>query len=100
MLDNIIDEGGSGFAQQLDVTSGEDWDAFYQAVLNQWDSLDVLINNAGVAAAGRLEDSSIEDWQWVLDIDLLGERIRMLLEQKSEILALVLLRLLVCHFFI
>jgi len=64
--------GGSALAQGLDVTSSQDWDALYQRVLTEWGRLDVLVNNAGVAAAGRLEDSSIEDWRWVLDTNLLG----------------------------
>jgi NADP-dependent 3-hydroxy acid dehydrogenase YdfG len=64
--------GGSAFSQGLDVTSGQDWDALYQRVLTEWGRLDVLVNNAGVAAAGRLEDSPIEDWRWVLDTNLLG----------------------------
>ena len=32
----------------------------------------MLVNNAGVAAAGNVEDTSMEDWAWVLDIDLMG----------------------------
>lgn len=65
-------EGGSAFAQALDVTSAPDWDALYQRILTEWGRLDVLVNNAGVAAAGRLEDSSLEDWRWVLETNLLG----------------------------
>jgi len=32
----------------------------------------VLINNAGVASAGLIESESLEQWQWVIDINLLG----------------------------
>jgi NADP-dependent 3-hydroxy acid dehydrogenase YdfG len=72
VLARIRSEGGSGFSQILDVTSESDWNHLYQRVDSEWDGLGVLINNAGVAAAGRLEDSSIKDWEWVLDIDLMG----------------------------
>ncbi|NND45165.1 MAG: SDR family oxidoreductase [Xanthomonadales bacterium] len=65
-------EGVDAFAQALDVTSGPDWDSVYQRALTEWGRVDVLVNNAGVAAAGRLEDSSLEDWQWILDTNLLG----------------------------
>jgi NAD(P)-dependent dehydrogenase (short-subunit alcohol dehydrogenase family) len=34
--------------------------------------LDLMVNNAGVAAAGSLEATSPDDWRWVLDINLLG----------------------------
>lgn len=72
VLANIIAAGGSGFSQKLDVTSATDWEILHQQIDREWGQLDVLVNNAGVAAAGRLEDSSIKDWQWVLEIDLMG----------------------------
>jgi NADP-dependent 3-hydroxy acid dehydrogenase YdfG len=34
--------------------------------------LDVMVNNAGVAAAGPLEATSAADWRWITDINLLG----------------------------
>jgi NADP-dependent 3-hydroxy acid dehydrogenase YdfG len=68
----IDSRGGQGFAQKLDVTAGPDWDALYQRVLTEWGGLQILVNNAGVAAAGRLEDTTLDDWKWVLDIDLHG----------------------------
>lgn len=40
--------------------------------MQKWGGLKVLVNNAGVAAAGNIEDTSMEDWAWVLDIDLMG----------------------------
>jgi NAD(P)-dependent dehydrogenase (short-subunit alcohol dehydrogenase family) len=31
-----------------------------------------LCNNAGVAAAGGIDDISLENWRWVLDVNLMG----------------------------
>jgi len=64
--------GGEGFSALLDTTKAEHWQQLEEAVMTRWGGLEVLINNAGVATAGNIEDTSIEDWQWVLDIDLLG----------------------------
>lgn len=61
-----------GFAQAMDVRQTADWDAVYQRVLTEWGGLNVLVNNAGVAATGNCEDTSIEDWRWVIDVDLMG----------------------------
>lgn len=61
-----------GFSQAMDVREASHWDAVYQRVLTEWGGLNVLINNAGVAAAGNCEDTPIEDWRWVIDIDLMG----------------------------
>ncbi|MGA5497958.1 SDR family NAD(P)-dependent oxidoreductase [Streptomyces cinereoruber] len=37
-----------------------------------WGGLDVLVNNAGVMAAGRVEHLRGDDWDWILDINLKG----------------------------
>lgn len=34
--------------------------------------LDLMINNAGVACAGSLLETSLEDWRWIVDVNLLG----------------------------
>lgn len=73
----------------MDVTSEADWaDAMHQT-MERFGRVDVLINNAGVAVAGRLEDTSLDDWRWVMEIDLIGVMLGcqavlpMLREQKS-----------------
>lgn len=58
--------------QRLDVRSDEEWDAARNWVESTWGGLDLLINNAGVAAGGRIDVSSMEDWKWIVDINLLG----------------------------
>lgn len=63
---------GDHFSMLLDVTKAGHWQQLEDAVVRQWGGLEVLVNNAGVAAAGNVEDTSIEDWDWVLDIDLMG----------------------------
>ncbi len=72
VLKEIVQQGGSGFAAAMDVTSQSAWEGVYQQVIDHWGGLDVLVNNAGVAAAGRLEDTPLEHWQWVLDTDLVS----------------------------
>ncbi len=34
--------------------------------------LDVLVNNAGVGMSGRFLDTGLDDWDWILGINLLG----------------------------
>jgi NAD(P)-dependent dehydrogenase (short-subunit alcohol dehydrogenase family) len=56
----------------LDVRSDEDWEAARSWVASHWGGLDVLVNNAGVATGGRFEHLPMEDWDWILQINLMG----------------------------
>ena len=58
--------------RRLDVTSEDDWAAAVEWVASEWGGLDILVNNAGVAGGGRIELCSLEDWQWIFDINLFG----------------------------
>jgi NAD(P)-dependent dehydrogenase (short-subunit alcohol dehydrogenase family) len=64
--------GGDISFQKLDVRSDEDWTRVRAWVEREWGGLDVLVNNAGVASAGRIERLSMDDWEWILDINLKG----------------------------
>ena len=56
----------------LNVTKDVEWARARDWVTEQWGGLDYLFNNAGVAAGGRIELSEMDQWQWIVDINLLG----------------------------
>lgn len=58
--------------QKANTTLDNDWDALASWVEEKWGGLDVLVNNAGVAAAGRIDTMPMADWEWILDINLKG----------------------------
>lgn len=64
--------GGEAIVQGLDVTDPEQWAAARATIEAAWGGLDILVNNAGVAVAGRTGEIPIEDWRWLLDINLWG----------------------------
>lgn len=70
---NLIQStGGSAFFQRCDITQTHDVEELAAAIQERWGSLDILINNAGVATAGLVPFESMQDWEWVMNINLLG----------------------------
>ena len=58
-------------ATLADVSRPEGVDRFFDKALGQMGSLDVLVNNAGIASpTARLEDISIKDWDQTVSVDL------------------------------
>ena len=71
-LSHVEKEGGSGLAFALDVTNEDDFVAARQKLVNAWGGVDLVVNNAGVATAGDIEQAQLADWEWVININLLG----------------------------
>jgi cyclopentanol dehydrogenase len=64
--------GGEALFMRLDVTSEENWQKVIENAVNQFGKLDILVNNAGISAKGRIEDTTVEDWNRVMDINAKG----------------------------
>ncbi|HEX4870583.1 MAG TPA: SDR family NAD(P)-dependent oxidoreductase, partial [Moraxellaceae bacterium] len=56
----------------LDVRREADFAAAAEWLEREWAGVDVVVNNAGVAGGGRFEGIDEADWQWMLDINLMG----------------------------
>ena len=56
----------------LDVRSDGAWADALAHVRETWGGLDLLVNNAGVAAGGRIDVATMQEWEWIVDINLLG----------------------------
>jgi len=64
---------GSGHAARpLDVTESPQWEALETFVDDEYGRIDLLVNNAGVATGGMLGETPLADWEWVLEINLMG----------------------------
>ena len=68
----VEEAGGTAEFLPLDVREERQWSALHYDLRRRWPQLDLLINNAGVSASGNVGQSSIEDWDWVLSINLRG----------------------------
>src|SRR6185436_12037606 len=59
---DIQSAGGAAMAVRLDVTRETDWQQAVAAAESQFGALHILVNNAGVGSHGKVEDTSVEDW--------------------------------------
>ena len=87
--DEVLATDRAGADLTLDVTSDADWAAAVAEVERRWGGLDLLVHNAGIAGGGRLDVAELDEWQRVLDVNLLGIArglrafVPMLKEQRS-----------------
>jgi NAD(P)-dependent dehydrogenase (short-subunit alcohol dehydrogenase family) len=64
--------GRTVLSRRVDVSKADDVRALADAVHAERDATDILMNNAGVAVGGRFLDTPLEDWEWLLSINLWG----------------------------
>ncbi len=62
---------GAGYVS-ADITDGAAVQAAVAAATGRLGGLDVLVNNAGIGAAGGVVDSTDEDWLRVLNVNVIG----------------------------
>ncbi len=64
--------GGTCMNLRADVTSEQEIERLAASVSNHWGGLDVLVNNAGIAIAGRTDETSMEEWRRIFEVNFFG----------------------------
>ena len=68
----INEMGGQALFVLLNVTSESDWRSAIASAVKHFGKLDVLVNNAGVVSHEKLEYSTVEEWDRVMDVNAKG----------------------------
>jgi len=63
---------GKTLVRQTDVTSSDEVEALVGGVVEEWGGLDVMVNNAGIGVAGTTPETSEEDWERLMAVNLKG----------------------------
>lgn len=63
---------GDGFVQMLDVTSETNWIDAVAAAIDRYGRLDIVVNSAGIGINGDFEETTLEDWNRVMAVNLTG----------------------------
>ena len=81
VIGDILDDEGKALADEigdaaryvhLDVTQPAEWDAAVSTAVDDFGTLNVLVNNAGIVALGQLGQFNLDKWHKVIDVNLNG----------------------------
>ena len=81
LLGDVLDEAGAAVAADigdaaryvhLDVSSESDWNAAVATALEFGGRLDVLVNNAAIIAPSAIEDTSLDQYMTVINVNQVG----------------------------
>jgi len=64
--------GATLLCVRTDVSKREDIEALAQKTLDAFGTVHLLVNNAGVGAGTSIWESTWEDWEWVMGVNLWG----------------------------
>jgi len=68
----VTDDGGTATAVEADVSDPADARHLVERAVDEYGSLDIMVNNAGVTSVGPIMELEPEEWQRVIDVNLSG----------------------------
>jgi NAD(P)-dependent dehydrogenase (short-subunit alcohol dehydrogenase family) len=87
--DEIIANGGKAMAIPADVSDADQVNGMMDKIKKTYGQLDILFNNAGIAAVSPAEEMPLAQWQKTMDVNLTGAFLvaqaagKMMLERKQ-----------------
>lgn len=64
--------GRRAMARRVDVADREAMRRFADEVHAEVEGVDILVNNAGVGLGGGVLETSLQDWEWIIGVNLWG----------------------------
>lgn len=71
-MPEITNSGEKAIAIKADVSKTEDVKHLFDAAINHFDKVDILINNAGIAIYKLIKDTTNEDFDRIFSINVKG----------------------------
>jgi glucose 1-dehydrogenase len=73
MVDELRGHGHTAFAYRADVSSEEDVTKMFEAVRDEFGTVDILINNAGLQSDAPVDQMTLAQWNKVIGVNLTGQ---------------------------
>ena len=68
----INETGGEAKYIHLDVTNESEWETAVKESVNSYGKLDILVNYAGISIGKNVEETTLEEWDLVQDVNSKG----------------------------
>jgi 3-oxoacyl-[acyl-carrier protein] reductase len=72
VVGGIVERGGGAIAVQADVSKSPDVEALIARTVERFGRIDILVNNAGVMVAKGVLETTEDDWDRTIDVNLKG----------------------------
>src|SRR5436309_4296717 len=69
----ITSHGGNAFSHKANVAKEDEVQAMFKKMIQELGTIDILVNNAGLQKDAPIDQMSLADWQFVLDVNLTGQ---------------------------
>jgi len=73
VLQEIIDAGGMGITYACDVSKEDEVIKMFRNVIDRLGTVDILVNNAGLQRDAKFTEMTLEQWNFVLSVNLTGQ---------------------------
>ena len=68
----ISEAGGQALFVRLDVTEESDWTNAVNQAVSRFGKLDILVNNAGISSRAFTDDTAIDAWDKIMEVNSKG----------------------------
>jgi NAD(P)-dependent dehydrogenase (short-subunit alcohol dehydrogenase family) len=68
----IFEAGGQALFVRLDVTQESDWTSAVDQAVSRFGKLDILVNNAGISSRAFTDDTGIDAWDKIMEVNSKG----------------------------
>lgn len=73
VVDEIYRSGSNAYAHQADVSNEDQVQEMFKKMIEEFGTIDILINNAGIQQDAPFDKMTLEQWSLVINVNLTGQ---------------------------